>query len=119
MTMRTAIAIMLGLLFQWAQVAQSAVRVETCREIAVAQCDCCADLPSCPCASDSDDSPPPLPVLPDTLKLPAVPPAHARVETEEPPVPDVPRNAASHPADVPASGYAGVRLSVAYCSFVM
>ena len=60
-----------------------------------------------------------LPVLPDTLKLPAAKLVDSRVGIEAPPSPQVPRVAATRPATRAMTGFAGVRLSVAFCSFVM
>lgn len=120
MNVKAAIAVILSLLFQWAAVAQCAVFSETEPSPAPA-CDCCAGLPSCPCASDDSDGPgkPPLPVLPDTLKLPVAKVVDSRVGIEAPTAPQVTRVAPTRPATGAMTGFAGVRLSVAFCSFVM
>jgi hypothetical protein len=121
MHLRTAIAVLLGLLFQWAQLAQSAVLTENCRDVSAAHCDCCTDLPSCPCAKDGNKGPerPPLPVLPESQKLPVANLADTRLVMEEAAFPQGPRALAARPLCRPVTGYAGVRLSVAFCSFVM
>ena len=121
MNVKAAIAVLLSLLFQWASVAQCAVSNRTDPSPTPVCCDCCAGLPSCPCASDDSEGPgkPPLPVLPDTLKLPAAKLVDSRVEIDAPTAPLVPRVAATRPATGAMTGFAGVRLSVAFCSFVM
>jgi len=121
MNLKTVIAISLGLLFQWAQVAQAAVLAGACRDASTAQCECCADLQSCPCATDggTQQDRPPMPVLPETVKLPAATTCESRVSLEDAPVPQAACGMHVSPAAVSVAGYTGVSLSVAFCSFLM
>lgn len=122
MNMKTAIAVLFGLLFQWAQVAQAAVMTGDCGKVSASHCECCAEPDSCPCATNGDrESERPLPpVLPQTVKLPAAKLCETRVSLEDAPVPQT-TSGRIHVSPVTESvtGYAGVSLAVAFCSFLM
>ena len=81
---------------------------------------CCEGLESCPCAENNDSAPKPAPLIPAAVELKwLIPQAPASNDCD--PV-------ASRPADVVTfsdsstesrNGFAGVPLSVAFCSFVI
>jgi hypothetical protein len=121
MNVRTVIAVAFGLLFQWAQMAHAVVSTEAGGNVSAVHCDCCADLPSCPCASDGEQEPDrsPLPVLPDTVKLPAAKICETRVSLEIADASQTTRRAIEMSMAQAVAGYAGVSLAVAFCSFVM
>jgi hypothetical protein len=121
MNVKTVIAVTLSLLFQWAQVSYAAVSTEKNRDVCPVQCDCCSQDISCPCAKDQHPGPerPSHPALPDNLKLPASKLADTRFDLEQMAVPQGPISEGSPFAPGSTAGYSGVRLSVAFCSFVM
>jgi hypothetical protein len=121
MNVKAAIAVLLGLLFQWAHLAQAAVLADHCRNMAASHCECCADADSCPCATSEDQEPgrPLPPSLPETLKLPAAKFCETRVSLEDAPVPQAAHRVPALPAAETVAGYSGVSLSVAFCSFLM
>ena len=121
MNVKTAITLMLGLVFQLAQVLPGAVVTTPCASQEAA-CTCCEDLGSCPCMDDGKQEQKPAPLVPDSgsiLKLPVARAGETRVGIESlgdtHPVSAV----VASPGAGPSSGYAGVRLSVAFCSFVI
>lgn len=85
-------------------------------------CECCVDADICPCASESAPAPARQPIAPESgqsLKVPV-----ARISEPSIDIVDLPerkRDNANKPhcATAMATGYAGVSLSVAYCSFVI
>lgn len=121
MNVKTAIAILLSLLFQWAHLAQAAVLIDECRSVAASHCECCADADSCPCATSEDQAPgrAPLPALPEPLKLPSAKLCETRAPLEDAPVPQAALPLAAVPAADTVAGYSGVSLAVAFCSFLM
>ena len=121
MNVKSVIAVTLGLLFQWAQVAHAVVSTQAGGDVCDVHCACCADLPSCPCASDGENAPDrsPLPVLPDTVKLPAAKLCETRVSLQTADVPQTARRAIAMSIAQQVAGYAGVRLSVAFRSIVV
>ena len=121
MFFRTVGVFLLGLVFQLAQVSPAAVVSSPCASQEVA-CACCEDLGSCPCMDDGKQEQKPAPLAPDStsiLKLPAARACDTRVSIEtlagNHPSPTL----AASPVAGPSKGYAGVRLSVAFCSFVI
>lgn len=123
MNRKTIIAIAFGLLLQWVQLGQAMVSSPApCQTDGPAvHCECCADSPNCPCISESQPAPdaPTLPVLPETLKLPLIHPEEftpAATPPEPTPEDGAVTSPCPHPA--PVAGYRGVRLNVAFCSFV-
>ena len=121
MNVKTVIAVTLGLLFQWAQLAHAAVSTEAGRDVCPVQCECCADLPSCPCVSDGEPVPEraPLPAMPESVKLPAAKLCETRVSLEDAPVPQTTGHILVSASAEPVAGYAGVSLAVAFCSYLM
>jgi len=122
MGMRTFITVLLGLVFQLAQVLPGGVIPPPCAATAKA-CECCAGSQSCCCAKGETPAPKPLPqpVHPGgLLKGMAMKTAETRVAT------DVWQQAGALPtslavtrATAPRAGFAGVSLAVAFCSFVI
>lgn len=121
MNVKAVITLILGLVFQLAQVLPAAAITSPCASHEVS-CSCCEGGDSCPCAKNSKSEQKPAPLFPDSgsvLKLPAAKVGDTRVSIESPagnhPSPTV----AASLAAVQPGGYAGVRLSVAFCSFVI
>jgi hypothetical protein len=121
MNVKAAITLMLGLVFQLAQVLPGAAVTAPCASQEAA-CACCEDQGSCPCMDNGKSEQKPAPLVPDSgsvLKLPAAKAGDTRVSVES--------LAGNHPSPAveaspvagPSGGYAGVRLSVAFCSFVI
>jgi hypothetical protein len=121
MNVKSAIAIMLGLLFQWAQVAQAALSAGDCGKVSASHCECCAGLDSCPCATNGDQESerPQPPILPQSAKLPAAKLCETRVSLEDAPVLQTSGRIHVSPSAESLAGYAGVSLAVAFCSFLM
>jgi hypothetical protein len=121
MNAKIVITLILGLVFQLAQVLPGAAVSASCTPQAES-CDCCAGLDSCPCAETGEPNQKPAPLVPDTggvLKLPAVRSTGTHVSAD--PVREVLTSATAAvlpPTESPA-GYAGIRLSVAFCTFVI
>ncbi len=121
MNLKAAITLMLGLVFQFAQVLPAAVPTSPC-QTAQESCKCCASAQACHCAenSDPDQNPAPVPLAPrGEFKVPAMKPAGTTVSIESLRGPEPPATAIITPLGEPVSGYANVRLSVAFCSFVI
>lgn len=121
MNLKAAITLILGLVFQLAQVLPAASVASPCSSHEVS-CACCDGADSCPCAKDGESEQKPAPVVPDSgsiLKLPAAKADDIRVSIESlagnQPSPAV----AASPVRVPPGGYAGVRPAVALCSLVI
>lgn len=121
MNVKTAITLILGLVFQLAQVLPGAVVTTPCASQEVA-CACCEDLGSCPCMDDGKQEQKPAPLIPDStsiLKLPAARACDTRVSIESLAGNHPSPTLAASPVSGPSKGYSGVRLSVAFCSFVI
>jgi hypothetical protein len=121
MNVKAVITLILGLVFQLAQVLPGALVASPCASHGTT-CACCAGQDSCPCAKSGESDHKPAPLVPDSgsiLKLPAARVGDARVSIESlAGNPSSPTVAASPVAGL-SNGYAGVRLSVAFCSFVI
>lgn len=121
MNPKVVITLILGLVFQLAQVLPGAVVAGSCAPHTEA-CGCCKVENYCQCAENNHSNPKPVPAPIETgaaLKLPA-----ARVaDTTIVPVPAAGSDAVSHRSgsfpDTRRSGFHGVRLSVAFCTFVI
>ncbi len=120
MNAKLAISLILGLVFQLAQVLPAAVIPSPCQTQAHS-CACCPDASSCDCAENDtpDKKPAPAPFTASDLKLPAMKPVETRVPLETQPAPASAARPASHAFVAPIHGYHGVSLSVAFCSFVI
>ena len=121
MNAKLAITFILGLVFQLAQVLPGAVIQSPC-QMQEESCDCCMGAKSCHCAenSDSDQKPAPVPLQSGSvLKVPAAKPTETRVTVEFASGIDQATTIGNPPAAGPVRGFTGVRLSVAFCSFVM
>jgi hypothetical protein len=121
MNVKAVITLILALVFQLAQVLPAAAAASPCASHGTS-CSCCAGKDSCPCAKNGESDQKPAPLVPDSgsvLKLPAAKADDTRVSIENlagnHPSPTV----AASPVAVPPGGYAGVHLSVAFCSFVI
>jgi hypothetical protein len=121
MSIKAVIALILGLVFQLAQVLPGAAVASPCAS-QEASCTCCEGPDSCPCADNSEPEQKPAPLSSDSgsvLKLPVARTGDIRVSIEaiagKHPSPAV----SASPVAGPSNGYAGVRLSVALCSFVI
>lgn len=123
MKSKAVIALILGLIFQLAQVLPGVAAIMADCRFAAESCECCAGLTSCPCAEDGEPVRNPMPLAPDsgkTLKVPLAKTSGTRVspETISGPQAIVPSVIAT-PVTGPWIGYTGVPLSVAFCSFVI
>lgn len=121
MNAKIVITLLLGLVFQLAQVLPGAAVAASCTPLAES-CECCASLDSCPCASDGDEEQKPSPLAPNVgnvSKLSAAKSCETRVSIESVRKTHSPSLVAASPAEGPLVGYANVRLSVAFCSFVI
>ena len=122
MAIKSFVTVLLGLVFQLAQVLPAGVVAPPCVAAAKA-CDCCAGSKSCCCAKREVPAPKPLqqPFHPGSLlKGMAMKTAETKVAQDiwqhsgELPV----TLAATHTTES-AAGFAGVSLAVAFCSFVI
>ena len=120
MNLKPVIALVLGLIFQLAQIMPAATVDAPCA--AHGESCCCGSGASCHCADrgDTESKPRPAPATSaETLKV-----SLARLSETKVPLVTVLKMAAPvmvrpQLPEVSASGYSGVRLSVAFCSFVM
>jgi hypothetical protein len=121
MNVKAAIALILGLVFQLAQAVPGAAVTMPCAPVAEA-CGCCAGPDSCPCAETGEPAQKPSPLSSDSggiLKIPVAKSAGPRVSLETVPETRQSVTLAACPPAGPPTGYHGVRLSVAFCSFVI
>lgn len=121
MNVKSVITLFLALVFQLAQIQAAAVVTSPCPSNG-AICSCCEGADSCPCAKngESDQKPPPLvPHLGNVLKLPAAKTGETHVSIEPLDGNYLSPTLAVFPVTGPSGGYAGVRLAVAHCSFVI
>ena len=121
MNVKAVITLILGLVCQLAQVLPAAVVTSPCASHGVS-CACCEGSDSCTCANNGESEQKPAPLSSESgsvLKVPAAKAGDTRVSIESlagnHPSPTV----AASPTAVPPGGYVGVRLSVAFCSFVI
>lgn len=121
MNLKTAITLLLGLVFQLAQVMPCALVRTPCSADA-ASCECCMAGKVCHCADhgDSGRKPPPAPFDAGRLShLAAMKTVETKVAVDPLRENDASATAGAVPREGSLSGYTGVRLSVAYCSFVI
>ena len=121
MIAKLAIALILGLVIQFVQVLPGAVLTSPC-QMEQESCECCMGGKSCHCADrgEPDQNPAPAPFdAGRTLKVPAMKSTETRVSLEFPRELDQATMIASLPDAGFITGYAGVRLSVAFCSFAI
>lgn len=121
MTVKLAITLILGLVFQLAQVLPAAVITSPC-QMEQESCGCCTAGKSCHCAENEDRDQQPSPAPFDagrTLKIPEMKSTETRVSLESVRKLDPATMIASLPDAGFVTGYTGVRLSVAFCSFVI
>jgi len=120
---KTVIVLILGLLFQLAQVPSGGTVTVPCFAQA-GTCDCCSDPGSCDCAESGEPGDhTPFPAVPDTgrtLKTTAFESPETRISPESARETEASTAAAAVPIRAgPLLGYTGVRLSVAFCRIVM
>lgn len=122
MNAKVVITLILGLVFQLAQVLPGAVVPASCAPHSQS-CVCCAEGKSCHCSADnSPEQQAPKPAVPDTqgtVKAPMVAPGGE--ETVEHPGTDTAATVAlsTSPRRGSYAGFEGVRLSLAFCSIVI
>ncbi len=121
MNVKSVIALILALVFQLVQVLPTTAAIEFCAPV-VSSCECCDPADSCPCAGNDETPQNPTPLSSESgnsLKIPLAKASGIRLSIET--------VAGTQPSAVMAvpsitgqlSGYTGVRLSVAFCSFVI
>jgi len=121
MGVRTFITVLLGLAFQLAQVWPVAAVTAPCAA-AAKSCACCAGGKSCCCAKSERPAPKPTPQplhLASLLKGMAMKTAETQVAAKLWHVGGLPTTVAEAQTTAPRAGFAGVRLAVAFCSFVI
>jgi hypothetical protein len=121
MNVKAVITLILGLVFQLAQVLPAAAVVSPCASHGTS-CACCEGADSCPCAENGKSDQKPAPLVPDSgsvLKLPAAKAGDTRVSIESFAGNHCSPTLAASRVAAPPNGYAGVSLSVAFCSFVI
>jgi hypothetical protein len=121
MNVKSVITLLLALVFQLAQVLPTAAAAESCAA-AVSCCDCCDPMDSCPCAGNDETPQQPAPLSSESgnsLKIPVARASWTRVSVESAPGTRPLAAVAAPPLPGHLSGYTGVRLSVAFCSFVI
>lgn len=123
MNAKAAIALIFGLLFQLAQVMPGLASVMTDGAPMAESCGCCAGFTSCPCAEEGEPTQKTPPLAPDSsqsLKAPLAKVAGTRVSLETISGPQAKAySLATTPIAGPTTGYTGVPLAVAFCSFVI
>ena len=121
MTIKSIIALFLGLLIQFSQVQSSfaAEAVKTCGERGGSM-SCCEGLRSCPCAKGGDSEQKPGPLIPATLELkPLLSKASETILLDVLVSSSVEAIECHATQTDPARGFAGVLLSVAFCRFII
>jgi hypothetical protein len=121
MSVKTVITLILGLVFQLAQVLPGAAVTESCAPVGTS-CACCESSDTCPCAKNGESEQQPSPLSTNSgsfFKLPAAKACDTRVSIESLRKAHPSGNLAPSPVAGPSNGYTGVRLSVAFCSFVI
>jgi hypothetical protein len=121
MNVNSVITLILGLVFQFTQVLPGAVVTSPCATYE-ASCACCTGPDSCHCADNGDTEQKSAPLVPDSstsLKIPVAKASGTRIAVESAPGAQPSATVASPLISGHLSGYTGVRLSVAFCSFVI
>lgn len=121
MNVKLAITLILGLVFQLAQVLPGAVITSPC-QTQQESCDCCMGGKSCHCAENGESNQKPAPAPLETsrlLKIPTMKATETKVSVAVLREADSSATVAAFSKGLPAGGYTGVRLSVAFCSFVI
>jgi len=122
MNVKAASALLLGLVFQLAQVLPAALMAAPCQTAVEQSCSCCKAEKSCHCAVNSESHQKPAPVVPDagsTLKVPLARASDTLISLDAWAEPQPSTIAAACPLVAQPDAYPGVRLSVAFCSFVI
>jgi hypothetical protein len=122
MNLKAVIALLMGLVIQLSQAHVSWMTQDSPKSCgsSVHPMSCCEGLKSCPCVDEGDSNQKPAPLVPATIELKTL---VSQVAGAVDPVAlfSPPENAAVPAASFVEfrSGYAGVPLSVAFCSFVI
>jgi hypothetical protein len=120
MGFKPIIALFLGLVFQLAQVIPAAVAEVPCASHGES---CCCDSENgCHCADRGDTDPKPVPAPfsnGETQKIPVARAPETKVVLQTVAKIAIPVPINAQLSEVTVIGYSGVRLSVAFCSFVM
>lgn len=121
MNVKMIAALMLGLVFQLAQVMSAAVIHTPCTPDRIG-CECCEGLDSCPCAANEKPDQNPSPLTSDTsgiLKIPAMRTADIKIPIESIRKIHHAASVAASPQTTTPAGFTGIRLPVAFCSLVI
>jgi hypothetical protein len=122
MGIKTLITLLLGLAFQLAQVLPGGIITAPCATANTPSCECCAGSKSCCCATSETPAPKPTPQPANTgglLKDMAMKASDTRVSEVAWHNAGLPATLPALQASAPPAGFAGVRLAVAFCSFVI
>ena len=123
MTLKSIVGLFLGLVIQLSQVQACPATDSTpsCPAVAASAHDCCKEKTSCPCALESKKAPLPIPAAPAPVDLKLSAPKVRELDFLAlfflPKIPEAVPAIASFPES--HVGFAGVPLSVAFCSFVI
>lgn len=116
--LKSIVGLFLGLVLQLSQ-AHPYLATQTQRAC-VAEMSCCEDLDSCPCLSESRNDQKPSPLLPTNADLKILLSGTSEaLPLETQPSPTGKLRVASASTGPCRTGYAGVPLSVAFCSFII
>ncbi len=122
MNLKAAFALVLGLVLQLGLVAPGASAIPACA-VETESCACCADFHSCGCVTNDDGAPQapsfPAPESAGHLKVPLARAGDPAALTPAGPGTASAAHASACPRRGPPAGFEGVRLSVAFCSFVI
>lgn len=122
MNVKAASGLLLGLVFQLAQVLPAALIAAPCQTAVEQSCACCKAGKSCHCVENNESHQKPAPVVPDagtTLKVPLARASETLISLDAWAEPQPSTTAAACPLVAQPDAYPGVRLSVAFCSFVI
>ena len=121
MNLKPVITLFLALVFQLAQVLPAAVVATPCQTAAVS-CACCKGARSCHCAENGESNQKPSPAPFESgrvLKVPSAKPVGTTVAMDPLRESDPSHAILNSPQATVPGAYVGVRMSVAFCTFVI
>jgi hypothetical protein len=122
MNLKSIVGLLMGLVIQLSQVPSClAWEAPTACAAQAHPAGCCEGLESCPCAKNTDSAPKPAPLIPAEVDLKCLispAPAEANSQWVTPAPADILAFSLSS-TESRCGGFAGVPLSVAFCSFII